>query len=145
MPKGQLFINGVDAFDEWGISMDSSSLSALLTPSGKKEWITNEVRIEDGVRYLTAGYIPKETKRTLNLTIILTAPNAETFFSRYGAFCTDVLAGGILNIKTSFQPNVVYKCIYEQCSQFTQFRNQMAFFTLKLTEPNPTDRADDII
>jgi len=140
MPRGQLFINSEDAYAEWGISLDSTSLSALMTPASKKEWITNEVRTENGVRYDT-GTIPMNKQRDITLTFNLTASDETDFHTKYAAFCSDVLEGGLLNIQTSFQPNVVYKCVYEQCSQFTQFRQQMAFFTLKLVEPNPNDRA----
>lgn len=140
MPRGQLFINSEDAYTEWGISLDSTSLSALMTPASKKEWITNEVRTENGVRYVT-GIIPMNKQRDITLTFNLTASDETDFHTKYAAFCTDVLEGGLLNIQTSFQPNVVYRCVYEQCSQFTQFRQQMAFFTLKLVEPNPNNRA----
>lgn len=138
MPRGQLIINGKDAYTTWGISLDSTALSALLTPPAKKSWVTNDMRTESGTKYDVSA-VPPDSKREITLTISLTAANETQFFERYESFCRE-LSSGILNIQTSFQNGVVYRCVYEQCSQFSQFRQQMAFFSLKLTEPDTTDR-----
>lgn len=140
MPKGQLFINGVDAC-EMGISMDSSALSTLMSPPPKKEWVTNAVRGEAGERYLRSD-VPKCGKRELTLTFNLVAPDEAEFFARYARLC-GLLDGGVLNLRTSFQPSVVYRCVYVSISQFSEFRREMASFALSLVEPDPTDRALD--
>lgn len=135
--KGQLFINNKDAYTTWGISMDTSSLSSLMTPAPNKEFIENSSRLEHGKRVISSN--PKVDARDVTLTINLTAKNEQQFFDRYLSFCSE-LETGVLNIKTSFQPNVVYKMIYLSCSQFTQFMRGIASFSLKLNEPNPKDR-----
>lgn len=135
--EGQLFINNKDAYTTWGISMDTSSLSALMTPAPNKEFIENSSRLEHGKRVISSN--PKVDARDITLTINLTAKNEQQFFDRYLSFCSE-LETGVLNIKTSFQPNVVYKMIYLSCSQFTQFMRGIASFSLKLNEPNPKDR-----
>ena len=135
--EGQLFINNKDAYTTWGLSMDTSSLSALMTPAPNKEFIENSSRLEHGKRVISSN--PKVDARDITLTINLTAKNEQQFFDRYLSFCSE-LETGVLNIKTSFQPNVVYKMIYLSCSQFTQFMRGIASFSLKLNEPNPKDR-----
>lgn len=135
--EGQLFINNKDAYTTWGISMDTSSLSALMTPAPNKEFIENSSRLEHGKRVITSS--PKVDARDITLTINLTAKNEQQFFDRYLSFCSE-LETGVLNIKTSFQPNVVYRMIYLSCSQFTQFMRGIASFSLKLNEPNPKNR-----
>ena len=137
--KGELFINGKDAYSEWGISMDTASLSALMTPAGNKDLPENKSRLEHGKRVVSDSSIMKIDERQLTLTINLTAKNESEFFSRYSSFCKE-LATGKLNIRTKYQPEVVYKTIYKSCSQFTQFMRGIAHFSLKLDEPNPTDR-----
>lgn len=134
---GELFINGKDAYTEWGISMDASSLSALMTPAPNKELIENKSRLEHGKRVITSN--PKKDERDLTLTINLTARNEVQFFDRYASFCEE-LETGVLNISTRYQPGIVYKTIYLSCSQFTQFVRGIANFSLKLNEPNPKDR-----
>ena len=133
----ELFINDKDAYTTWGISMDTSSLSSLMTPAPNKELIENSSRLEHGKRVISSN--AKVDARDVTLTINLTAKNEQQFFDRYLSFCRE-LETGVLNIKTSFQPNVVYKMIYLSCSQFTQFMRGIASFSLKLNEPNPKDR-----
>lgn len=136
--KNELIINGKDAYTTWGISMDTSSLSALMTPPPMKEFIENKSRLEHGKRIITSN--PKIDERNITLTFNLTAKNEEQFFSRYNSFCEE-LAIGVLNIKSKYQPDVVYKTIYLSCNQFTQFMRGIAKFSLKLIEPNPKDRS----
>lgn len=138
--KGQVFINDVDV-SEYGISLDSAALSTLMTPANLKDWVSNECRDEDGERYLK-NYVPKQSKRDLTLNFNLLANDEDTFYARYAQFC-ELLNAGILNIRTKYQPSVVYRCIYVKCTQFSEFRQQMASFSLSLVEPDPTDRAID--
>ena len=51
-----------------------------------------------------------------------------------------VLAKGKFEIKTKYQPNVVYRLVYLSCTQYRQFMQEMAVFSLKVSEPDPTDR-----
>lgn len=137
MLKGQLMINGKDAYEVWGISMDDTSLSALMTPPSIKPYITNDDRIKNGKEYLTAPvYVDS---RDLTLQLNLTAKDENQFFARYSSFC-NVLAKGILDIETSFQPGIVYHCLYQSCSQFSQFMRGIGKFVLKITEMNPNNR-----
>lgn len=135
--KEELYINGKDAYTEWGISMDDTALSALMTPAPNKNLIENKSRLEHGKRVVCANF--KKDERNLTLQINLTAPDKNTFFARYDSFCEE-LAAGVLEIKTKYQPDIIYKTIYLSCSQFSQFMQGIGKFILKLNEPNPSDR-----
>lgn len=134
---GELFINGKDAYIEWGISMDDTALSTLMTPAPKKEFVENKSRLEHGKRVVAAN--PKIDERSLTFQVHLTASNPVQFFSRYQSFCEE-LATGVLDIKTKYQPNVIYRTTYQSCSQFSQFMQGIGKFVLKLNEPNPANR-----
>ena len=140
MPKGELFINGVDAYEEYGISMQASGLSALMTPPPLKDMIENKNRQEHGKRVVTTN--PKIDERELSLPIHIKAASKESFLQKYGKFC-EVLAKGVLDIRTVYQPNVVYRTLYQSCTQFSEYRLGLAKFTLKLNEPNPNNRNVD--
>lgn len=135
--KDELYINGRDAYIVWGITLDNTALSELMTPPSIKTLIENESRLEHGKRIVPAN--PKIDSRNLTLQINLTASDEKQFFERYNSFCEE-LATGVLEIETKYQPGVVYKTIYQSCSQFSQFMRGMGKFTLKLNEPNPKDR-----
>lgn len=143
MPRGELFINKddlgnwQDAFVKWHLSMDDTGLSALMAPPPAKEYITNESRLYDGIRIDTSN--AKVDSRNLNLNVHIKAKNKDEFYGYYKSFCEE-LKKGSLHIKTKYSDDV-YKTVYVSCSQFTQFCQEMAFLTLKLIEPNPSDRA----
>lgn len=134
---GELFINDKDAYREWGISMDDTSLSALMTPPPNKELIENKSRLEHGKRVIADNV--KVDERNLTLQINLTAPTKEQFLARYLSFCNE-LKKGTLNIKTKYQPDLLYRMVYVSCSQFSQFMQGIGKFSLKLNEPNPENR-----
>lgn len=134
---GDLFINGKDAYKEWGMFLDETSLSALMTPAPNKEFIGNKSRLLDGKSVVVNS--PKKDERNITLQLIFTAPSKDVFFARYNSFC-DELDGGVLEIKTRHQPDVVYRTIYISCNQFSQFTYGIAKFALKLSEPNPKNR-----
>lgn len=136
--KKELYINGKDAYTTWGITMDNTALSELMTPPSNKAFIENESRLEHGKRVVPAN--PRIDARNLTLQINLTATDEAQFFERYKNFCEE-LATGVLEIETKYQPGVVYKTVYQSCSQFSQFMRGIGKFTLKLVEPNPNDRA----
>lgn len=134
---GELYINGKDAYTTWGISMDDTALSALMTPAPNKDFIENKSRAINGKQVVCSN--SKVDERSLTLQINLTAKDEAQFFARYALFCTE-LETGVLNIRTKYQPNVAYKTIYLSCSQFSQFMRGIGKFSLKLNEPNPKDR-----
>lgn len=144
MPKGELFIKDfasgtwLDAYDEWGMSMSDTGLSVLMTPVPNKEYLKSSSRLENGTRVIVNA---KKDERSLTLPFHITAKTKELFFERYEKVC-EILAQGNIWIKTKYQPNVVYKCVYINCSPFSQFIQQMAHFSLKLEEPNPADRSE---
>lgn len=134
---GLCTINGKDAFNTWGIVLDSTALSALMTPAPQKELIENKSRLEHGKRVITSN--PKVDERELSLTFSLHADTETAFFAKYESFCNE-LSQSVLRIQTKFQPGVCYNMIYLSCTQFTQYKRKKASFILKLSEPNPKDR-----
>lgn len=136
--RNTITINGKDAYTTWGVTMSADGLANLMTPPSLKEWTTNEIRSEDGIRYLVND-TPKLASREVTLTLNMVANNEEAFLTQYAAFC-DELKGGKVYIQTSFQPNTRYKFLYSGIQQFSQFNRRIAIFGLRLVEPNPNDR-----
>ena len=140
MPRNQLFINDIDAYERWGLSMDSQCLSALMMPAAMKATPKNTSRLEDGTRYVHRAP-RKVAERSLTLTPHIVARNPAQFMARYNDFVTFIQQEAPFVLRTSFQPEVYYRLVYESSNQFTQFMRGMAFFSLKLTEPNPRNRS----
>lgn len=136
----QLYINGKDAYLTWGIIMDDTALSSLMTPAPCKEFISNKYRNKDGKHVIKHN--PRLDERDITLGFNMLAKTKEEFLANYAKFCDEVLATGEVTLHTSFQPNVWYRCIYNSCSQFSQFMREMAKFSLKLNEPDPSNRGE---
>lgn len=138
MLEGQLNINGYDAYQTWGIFMNDTALSALMTPAPCKEFISNKYRTKDGKHVLKHN--PRLDERDITIGFNMVAKDEETFLANYAKFCEDVLSTGELVIRTKFQPDIWYRCIYISCTQFSQFIREMAKFSLKLNESDPSNR-----
>jgi len=134
---GELFINDKDAHKTWGVFLDDTGLSTLMTPAPLKDYITNKSPLNNGKD--VKPWTPKVDERDLTLVLYLVAPDRETFLSRYNAFVTDVLQAGELTLKTKYSDDV-YHLLYVSCQQFSTYRMGVGKFTLKLNEPNPLNR-----
>ena len=132
-----IFINGQNAKDTWGVLTTSNTLSNLLAPAPMKDYITNTSRLENGTRYDAENV--KVAARDVNLEIQMIADSPEQFYARHSAFCKELQKGN-LNMYIDDRPDVIYRFVYRSCSQYTQFCRGIATLSLKLTEPNPMNR-----
>lgn len=136
----ELYINGADAHKTYGIIFGEDSLTALMTPPPVKAYIENKSALSHGKQVLNnEDTPPKLDERDVQLTFYLRAKNLEQFLTRYQKFC-EVLQCGKIDIRTKYQPEVTYHCIYISCSQYSQFNGRLAKFVLKVNEPNPNNR-----
>ena len=141
MAKGELFFKRgsewVDAYDTYGVSLETEGMSKLMTPAPHKEPVQNKNLAMNGTIVGGVGY--KDVK-TLSLPMHLTAPTREDFLTRYALFCTEILDPGWIHIRTKYQRGVVYHFRYVDCQPFSEYNMKLAKYTLSLEEPNPTNR-----
>lgn len=138
--RGECYINNKDAHDEWGLIFGETSLTALLTPAPVKGYVQNKSALIHGKQVLSGKENPpKIDERDLQLVFAIKAKNLTEFMSRYISFVSE-LEKGIIDLRTKYQPGVVYHLLYMSCQQFTQFDGRLAKFVLKLNEPNPKNR-----
>ncbi len=157
MPAGELFIklaevpqtdvvlgrvaNGqtwYDAFVRYGVSFEDGAISALRTLPTMKELVENKNRLRHGKQVLRTTARMDEMDYTLPFHIV--ASSKEDFESKYNSFRAEVLQAGYFDIRTSWISDATYKFTYQSCTQLTQFRGEMAVFSLKVNEPDPSDR-----
>lgn len=146
MPSNTLFIKRpndsawTDAYTRYGVSLEQTSLSKLMTPAPNKEIVENKSDLQDGKRITRDVTSPKKDERNISLILNITAASKSDFLSKYGLFCTEILDKGFFDMKTSYIPNTIYRMTYLDCTQFQEFMMGMAKFTLSLNEPDPTNR-----
>lgn len=134
---GEFTINGKDAYTNWGLTFDETSVSALMTPAGLKDFTMNTSRTISGDAYLVSNPMPKS--REISLSMNITAPSREAFLSRYNSFCQE-LEKGELTITTRYTGQATYHFIYQSCRQFEQFNGAIGKFVLSLIEPDIKNR-----
>lgn len=130
--------NAYDAYTEWGVSLSDGSISALLTPPQLKEFPNNESRLEDGTRYNVIS--PKFAQRDVTLEIHMVSNSLLQMLQKYASFCA-MLKNGEFALHTALIPDMTFRFIYQSCSQFSQLGG-IAKYTLKLIEPDPTNRVN---
>lgn len=135
---GECYINGKDAYSTWGIVLTDSALTALMTPAPLKPFVENKARSLDGKAVSIKN--PKVDEREVQLTFSIVAKSKSDFLTKYDSFCTELKTGS-LEIKTYVQPSVLYRMVYGSCSQFSMFNGKLGKFVLRVTEPNPNNRA----
>lgn len=147
MRNVKVYINSSTQTTEqkWGVSFTDSSVTALMTPAPKKEYIKNKSPLKHGTQVLTSNSaIPKTDERTVQLTFFLKAPTLASFLMKYRAFVNELKKGAInltMHIwenKTYFKET--YHLIYQSCNQYSEFNGHLAKFVIKLSEPNPENR-----
>lgn len=129
----------IDAFKQWGMSMDSTALSNLMTPAPLKGMVENKSALENGKRVDRDNR--KLDERTLTLGFSMWATSKETFLSNYSNFCTNVLAAGKIDLRTKYQSSVEYHLDYLSCQSFGEYAREMAKFVLRVGEANPGSRS----
>ena len=135
---GELDINGLDAWTTYGVGLEKGALATLMTPPPMKEAVSNSSRLEDGVRYLSAS-AAKVDKRDITLQFHLKAASQSDYITKYGLLMAVLKTGRVILHEKKYT-NAYYRCYYVSCSSYQHNINGLSKFTLKLTEPDPTDR-----
>ena len=129
----------VDAYDRYGLSLEGGALGKLMAPAPNKKPVGNNNVMMNGVAYL-GGTIGLKDERAVALDVHITAASKAAFLSQYDLLCSEVLDAGYIQVRTSYQQNVIYHLVYQDCQQYSQYDRSMAKFTLAFIEPHPEFR-----
>lgn len=136
--KGDLLINGKDAFETWGVNMGDNFLNVLLTPPPVKEFIENKSRLEDGKRVLTENQ--KVDERDIALTFTIQGENQNDYISRYKAFMAE-MSSGLVSINVPILGSDIYHVYYKNATSFAMSLDRtFSKISMKVCEPNPANR-----
>lgn len=136
--RGELIINGCDAYKEWGVSMGDKFLDNLVTPGQMKDFVESKSRLEDGSRMVV---IPKVDSRDVTLTFTISGADKASFTANREAFLA-VLCAGEVAIRVPDLDYATYHLVYtgKNASYAMNRMRTFATFTAKFTEPNPRNR-----
>ncbi|MCQ2257824.1 MAG: hypothetical protein MJZ41_07525 [Bacteroidaceae bacterium] len=136
----RLYINGEDAYENFGASLGENALVSLMTPVPNKSYLENKVATQDGKQVLISEELPAlMDERDVALDINIEARDVFAMLENYRGLC-EVLNKGAVTLSTSFEPNKVYRLNYLSCSQMRTFFKGKAVFSIRFNEPNPANR-----
>jgi len=142
--KVKAYINDTPT-NNWGIVFGDTSLTALMTLPPKKSYITNKSSLIHGKLVLSKNNnAPKYDERDVSLVFYLRANSLPQFLTRYHTFAQQ-FDGGEFTLKIEVTEGLVtwteeYTLLFVSCTQFSQFNGRLGKFTLKVNEPDPTNR-----
>lgn len=136
---GELYINGKDAWTEWGVNMGDDFISALDSFVPMKEYIENESRLEHGKRVIVSN--PRIASREMTLRFTIKGNDAVDYRAKRKAFEQE-LQKGIVDIKVPAIGEEVYHLIYlgKSVSYALNMSRTFSVISSKFEEPNPANR-----
>lgn len=136
--KGKFYINGNDAYTEYGAVFLKGTYETLLKPPAMKEYITNSSRLEHGVRYVANSNTAKTNERTFQLNLFIKGSSERDYIAKVSALMSE-LEKGSFTLKV-MDLGYVYNLVYTDCASYGDYGRKRGKFTLKLIEPNTKDR-----
>lgn len=138
---GELFINGKDAWAEWGVNMGDGFIDAIdaFVPM-KKRVIENDSRLEHGKRVIFTK--PVVDSRTVTLHFTIKGNSEADYRAKRKSFEAELQKEGFVTVSVPTLGAEKYKLIYQGKSVTYGLNRSRTFcaFAAKFEEPNPTDR-----
>lgn len=135
--RGELYINGKDAWDNWKVKLIEDSWDNILIPTNQKEYIENKNRGEHGKRVWIRDVLKEE--RTIQFMFAITCDSRQEYLQKYQSFVDELNSGWIVMSIPIL--NKSYKLIFPE---FLDLSTGVGIIEGKLsvrfTEPNPNDR-----
>ena len=137
--KGELYINGKDAWTEWGVNMGEGFLDVIDSFAPMKEYIENDSRLEHGKRVLVKE--PKVASRDLTLHFTIMGENEEDFRHKRKAFEAE-LQTGMVAVEVPVLGDDVFNLIYlgKNIRYGMSLDRSFCAISAKFEEPNPMNR-----
>lgn len=132
----------VDAYEQWGLSLEDGGLSNLMKPDPHKQPVTNKNVTAYGAYVIgsTVGYVDETT---VNVPMHITARTRADFWAKFDSFCSQVLSHGtvnlkvVLNLSSNETKTLTYNnLIYQDVQNFTEFMQEMAKFDVVFYKSN---------
>ena len=134
-----LLINGRNALTKWGVRMGDRFLDTLNSYYPRKDYITNNDRLRDGMQY--ANITPKVNERSITLNFTIEGEDSADFNAKNKAFA-EVMRMGDITIQIPDDSPDVYHLKYtgKSCTFARNTERTFAKIGLAFIEPNPTNR-----
>ena len=136
---GDLFINGKDAWNTWGVRMGDGFLDAIDSFNEMKDYIEDESRLEHGKRLITENV--RVSSREIALQFTIEGSSENDYRIKKKSFQEELEKGNV-NIKVPILGNEIYRLVFLGKSISYGLSPDRCFgkVSSKFCEPNPTNR-----
>ena len=136
-------VNGeeVDAFKQFGIKMGDNFIDTLMQPSAVKEYISNDSRLENGIRVNISPC--KIASRSVTLTFVVTDLNGVDMITNLRNFYNALYEIKIAIRMPKVEESVYYNLLYtgKSISYGATIDRRTSKLSVNFDEPDPTSRA----
>lgn len=137
--KGQLYINGKDAYTYWGVGMGDNFIDNIETPASIKNLPSNESRLEHGKRVITDESIVRLASRDVTLQFHICGNSQSDYLDKKKAFIQELQKGKI-DISIPSRGSEVYHLVFQGKQVSFPQTTMEGKLSAKFEEPNPADR-----
>lgn len=138
--KGDLVINGNDAFEDWGVSIGDNFLDNIEAPLSMKDYISNESRNKNGKSVITDPSILRIASREVTLQFHIFGNSESEYRANKKAFENNVLYNGAVDIQIPGRGDEIYHLVYLGKQITIAQTLTECKLTVKFEEPDPTNR-----
>ncbi|MEN6423273.1 MAG: hypothetical protein ABFD76_15140 [Smithella sp.] len=143
---GEMFINGYDVYQEFGVTPLRGTFDEVMKPVSNKSPITAELENEHGETIFFPNDAALIQARDFAIPLAIVAVNGNDFLDKKARFETLLRTGSFLIFFP--QVNLSLTCYLKEVTQYSQLepikinatRRVSAIINLQLREPNPADR-----
>lgn len=140
---GELYINGIDVYREFGITPIKGTFNEVMKPISVKSPLTVELENEHGEVTLFPNNMTLLEARDFTIPLAIVAYNSNDFFDKKARFESMLQSGTFLMFFPKI--NLAMTCYLKDVTQYTQLepvqvnasKRVSAVINLSLREPNP--------
>ena len=135
---GNLYINGADAWTEWGVFLEDGSRNKLIMGVPLKPFPENKSRLEHGKQVLYSS--PRQDERDIELVFCFL--KAGNFVDNYNSFMSELYKGEVVLKYVEAGVNATFRFAYLNCRSLNtvQYAGKLS---VRFNEPNPSNRGND--
>lgn len=141
--KHTIYINGIEAYNRWGLIARDGFIADLLKPANPKAYIKNTAADIDGTE-VDARY-RKIDGRSFSVLIYMKADSLAEFIANSNDLERVLIEGingtGITELSVLGQVEMTFRCVYENYSTYKPLNDSgKALLSISFYEPNVRNR-----
>lgn len=139
-----IYLDGTNLTENYGLVPLKDERSTILKWAKAKDYITNKNSASNGMEVATST--PLQDSMTMSLELGLFASSASQYYTRFLAIKNLFLASSKHILKLENENFRVQTTVcYEDMTSLVDFNGQWGRFVLRLSEPNPATRTEEVL